>query len=100
MSTESNEKNDISSYIFLGSTTMVGVCITIITLFRIMKINFETFADEVLGVNTALFIVSALFSYACLRKDNKRLMWYADVFFFLGMAIMMLIGFLIVFTIY
>ncbi len=101
MNNENTRNREIASYILSGSTTMVGVCITIITLFRVMKVNFVTYADEILGVNTSLFIASALLAYASLRRENdihlKRL---ADVFFFAGMIIMLLVGFIIVYTTY
>lgn len=97
---EGNDKKIVSS-ILSGSTTMAGVCITIIALFRVMKISIETYADEILSINTLLFTASALLSYMALRKENyKRIEQIADAFFITGMIIMLLISFIIVFTAY
>ncbi len=79
------------------SATMIGICITVITLFKVTnvvrKINY---ADQVLCFDTLLFILSCFLSYISIRKNhNGRLKIIAD-FFFLGLIIMVFIGFLIV----
>ena len=96
-------KNDkeIAHHIFSGSTTMIGVCITVISLFRIMKINKETLVDEVLGVDTLLFIFSCFLSYLYLRNSElKNIETIADVLFFIGLLLLLVVGFIIVFTTY
>lgn len=78
---------------------MIGVCITIIALFKTMDASSGTKADEVLAVANFMFILSALLSYLSLRKnDNERLENFADVIFFSGMLLMLIVGFIIVFT--
>lgn len=96
------EKNrDIAHHILNGSTTMIGVCITVIALFRVMKTNMQTYADELLGIDTLLFTISALFSYASLRKNKNELPEkIADFFFLLGMLLVLVIVFIIVYTTY
>ena len=80
---------------------MIGVCITVIALFRVVKFNMETYADEVLGVDTFLFILSALLSYLTLRNNTLyRTERWADIVFFTGMLIMVIVGVIIVFTAY
>jgi drug/metabolite transporter (DMT)-like permease len=80
---------------------MVGVCITIITLFKAMKIHMETLADEIVGIDTSMFIGAAIFAYAALRKENNgRLKKIADLLFFIGMLILLIVGFIIVFSNY
>lgn len=101
MDKENINNRKIASYILSGSTTMAGVCITIIALFRVMKISIETYADEILSINTSLFIISALLSYIALRKENNnRIERIADALFVSGMIIMLLVSFIIVFTSY
>ena len=91
----------IASYIFSGSNTMVGVCITVITLFRVMKTGMQTYADEVLALDTFIFILASLLSYSALRKeDNARLEKWADISFFTGMIIILIVGLLIIYTTY
>ena len=91
----------IASYIFSGSNTMVGVCVTVVSIFRIMKTGMQTYADETLAVDTSVFIVSSLLSYLALRKEKSvRLEKWADIFFFSGMVIIFLVALLILYTTY
>ncbi len=101
MSIQSNRNKQIASHILTGSTTMVGVCFTVIALFRVMKVSLQTYADETLAVNSCIFICSAIFSYASLRKEKNRVLeLLADILFFLGMLVMLFVGFLIVYSTY
>ncbi len=96
---DSKENREIASHIFNGSITMIGICITVIALFRIMKINLQTYADEILAIDTVVFIASSLFSYSALRKkDNARMERVADYLFYTGMFVMLVVGGLIVFN--
>lgn len=97
-----NDRNrEIAHHIFTGSITMVGVCITVITLFRVMKTSMQTYADEILAIDTFVFIAAALFSYAALRKENNhRLERLADILFFGGMLVMPVVGIIIIYSTY
>lgn len=80
---------------------MVGVCVTVIALFRVMQISMKTYADEILGVDNFIFIAAALCSYSAIRKENNtRMERWADVLFFSGMLIMLVVGIIIVFSTY
>jgi len=97
----SRNNRQIAPHIFTGATTMIGVCITVIALFHGLKINMESYADELLGVDNFFFIAAALLSYSAMRKeDNARLEYWADRLFFAGMIIMLLVGVLIVLSAY
>ena len=94
-------RKTIAEHVFNGATTMAGVCVTIIALFHVMKMSIGTYADELLAANTCIFITAALFSYMALRKENKsRIEDIADILFFIGMGIMMVVGILIVYGTY
>ena len=98
---KSSNNKEIAHHIFSGSTTMIGVCITVISLFRIMKIGKETLVDEILGINTFVFILSCFLSYLCLRNSElKNIEKIADILFFIGLILMLAVGFVIVFTAY
>ncbi|HNM32135.1 MAG TPA: hypothetical protein PKM51_05240 [Chitinophagales bacterium] len=102
MDKPTNKNNrEVARYIFSGSTNMIGACITVIALFKVMNINYKTYADEIIGINTFIFIFSAFFSYLNLR-DNSRvaLERIADWLFFIGMTILIFVGLLIVFSTY
>ena len=99
MKEEESDKRRVAHHIFSGSTTMIGVCITIIALFKTMKAGKGTYADELLSIDTFFFIASSMLSYLSLRNnDHRRLEWIADIIFFLGMIVMLLVGIIIVFT--
>lgn len=96
------EQRRIAEHVFSGSTTMIGVCLTVLTLFnslrRIAGVSLVGYADEILAFNSLVFTISALISYSSLRKGNERTReWVADVIFFFGMSIMAVVGLLIVF---
>ncbi len=98
-----NPKNNgkIPEHIFNGSTTMVGVSITVIALFKVMKISIDTYADEILSADTCLFLAAAILAYTALRKEeNAKLERIANILFFTGMAIMMIVAFIIVYSTY
>ncbi len=91
-------KRNISPIIFNGSTTMIGVCITVISLFIITKKDAGTYMDEVLSIDALFFIISAFISYLSLRWDNHAyLELAADIIFFTGMLVMAATGIFIVF---
>ncbi len=101
MNRQAEDNKRVASYIFSGANTMVGVCLTIIALFRIMKTGIQTYADEILAIDTFIFIVASLLSYAALRtENNKRLEKWADIFFFTGMIVMAVVGLIIIYTTY
>ena len=96
-----NNNRNIGEHVFTGSITMSGVCVTIIALFRVMKIGLVTYADEILSLNTFIFLAATMFSYLSLRKDNRqRAEDIADILFFIGMIIMIIVGVIIVYTAY
>ncbi|OJW77671.1 MAG: hypothetical protein BGO69_06025 [Bacteroidetes bacterium 46-16] len=92
---------NIAPHIFSGSIMMIGVCITVIALFRALKTGTETLADNILGADTLIFILTTLISYASLRSDNnKRLERVADALFFTGMLTMVVVGLMILYSTY
>lgn len=101
MNRQTERSRDIARHVFSGSTTMIGVCITIIALFRVMKIGMKTYVDEVLGLDNFIFIAAAVCAYAAIRKDNNlRMERAADLLFFAGMGVMLVVGVIIVFSTY
>lgn len=101
MKNSSSENRRIATHIFTGSTTMIGVCITVIALFRVMKVSMQTYADELLSIDNFVFIAAALLAYSSMRRENnRRLEYWADRLFFAGMIVMLLVGILIVLSTY
>jgi hypothetical protein len=94
---ENHLEEDISIHIFTVSSAMVGVCLTVIGLIRVV-ITFgkaDTVADDLLAADAFLFLVSCLLSYSALRTRSKRRLHrmerVADGIFILAMILMVII---------
>src|SRR2546421_5238484 len=91
---ENHLEEDISIHIFTVSSAMVGVCLTVIGLIRVV-ITFgkaDTVADDLLAADAFLFLLSCLLSYSALQTRSKRRMLQMDriltALFFLPMILM------------
>ena len=98
-------EQDICIHIFTVSSAMVGVCLTVIGLIRVV-ITFgraDTLADDFLAGDALLFLISCLLSYWALRSRSVRRMHrlekIADGIFILAMIGMVIICALITYTI-
>lgn len=84
--------DDICVHIFTASATMVGVCLTVIGILRVVISlrREDTLADDMLAVNSLLYLGSCLLSYWALRTRNVgrnyRLERTADVLFLVAMV--------------
>jgi hypothetical protein len=69
-------EEDISVHIFTVSSAMVGVCLTVIGLIRVVVTlgKADTVADDLLAGDAFLFLLSSLLSYSALRTRSKRRM--------------------------
>lgn len=80
----------ISDYVFTHSLMMVGLCLTLLGLTRLVEglKKISTLADELLAANAVFFLVAALLSYFALKqvRPDKRKPFFqaADVVFSLG----------------
>ena len=89
---------DISKHILPVAATMVGVCITVITVMQIAPKNkMASWADLLVAIDSLLFLASTIFSYLGLRssKDTPIVERYADRLFIAGMVFMVMICFLV-----
>jgi hypothetical protein len=87
----------ISGRIFTASSSMVGICLTAIGLFRIsdrLK-NLSTLANEFLAFDSFVFLVACLISYLALRtkkhKNKPHIEKIADGIFIFGLCVMVII---------
>ena len=87
-------EEDISIHIFTASAALVGVCLTVIGLIRVVvaTINVDTIADNLLAVDALLFLASCLLAYWALRTRSIRRMYrverLADAIFIAGLLLM------------
>jgi len=87
-------EEDICIHIFTVSSAMVGVCLTVIGLIRVVITlgKIDTFADDLLAGDAFLFLLACLLSYWALRTRSVRRMHrverFADAIFILAMILM------------
>lgn len=87
-------EEDICIHIFTVSAAMVGVCLTVIGLLRVVITirKADTVADNLLAVDAVLFLVSCLSSYWALRTRGLRRMHlverFADLVFIIALLFM------------
>src|SRR5439155_10821888 len=101
MGSDGNNKTkleeDICIHIFTVSSAMVGVCLTVIGLIRVVITlgKADTLADDLLASDALLFLTSCLLSYGALRARSFRRMHViertADVVFITAMVVMTVI---------
>ena len=88
---------DICVHIFSVSAALVGVCLTVIGLLRVIisTNKVETFVDDLLAADAVLFLFSCLLSYWALRTRSlyrmHRVERVADTIFLVGLFLMVLI---------
>lgn len=91
-------EKDISIHIFTVSAAMVGVCLTVIGLIRVVISlrKADTIADDLLSADALLFMVATFLSYWALRqrthRRRPRLERAADAVFILAMVVMVAIA--------
>jgi multisubunit Na+/H+ antiporter MnhF subunit len=94
-------ERELSVHIFSVSAGLIGVCLTVIGLFRLIggSSRIRGWADDFLAIDACAFMLSCLLAYLALRSRNRarrhRLERFADVIFLLGLAAMVVIGSLV-----
>lgn len=88
----------VLEHIFTVSPTMIGVCLGLITLLRVTNNVLSTYADELLSIDTLIFMCSSVASFLSIKKmDRSWIKIVADISFFLGMFLLVIAGAMIVF---
>jgi hypothetical protein len=101
----SHLEQDICIHIFTVSSAMVGVCLTVIGLIRVVITlgTVDTLADDLLAAEALLFLISCLLSYWALRSRGLRRMHrlerIADAIFIIAMIGMVVVCALITYSI-
>lgn len=68
-----DEDKAVSAHILPTSATLVGACITAISVVKFAHVGTAgAFLDRLLGVATCLFLVSAIASFASIRRARSR----------------------------
>lgn len=83
--------DDICVHIFTSSSVMVGVCLTVVGILRVVITlrSEDLLGDDLLSINAMIYLLSAVLSYWALRtrslSRNHRLEYVADGVFIAGM---------------
>jgi hypothetical protein len=87
-------ERELNVHIFSVSAQLVGVCLTVIGLFRVIfrLKSVDSVVDNVLAANAGGFLLACLFSYASLRSRTARrrqvLEHLADISFAVALLLM------------
>ena len=82
--------NSLSQHILPSSATMIGVCITALSIIKLARFNGLAFwLGHLLALNSLVFLTSGVLSYAAMRSSrNLRLEQYADIAFIFGLTLL------------
>jgi hypothetical protein len=98
-------EEDISIHIFTVSAGMVGVCLTVIGLLRVVITlrKADTVADNLLALDAILYLIACLSAYWALRTRSRRRMYlverFADAVFVVALVLMVVICIFVTFAI-
>ena len=101
----SAEQAALSTHILSVSATMVGVCLTVIGLIRVVERlrDLRTVEDELLAIDSLTFLFAAVAAYLALRSRTpegyRRLERTADACFLLGLTFMAVVCCLIAYEV-
>src|SRR5215208_4894312 len=101
---DSQTERELNVHIFSVSAQLVGLCLTVIGLFRIIAQlkPIDSIADNVLSVDAMLFLAACMFAYASLRSRTthrrRRLERIADAYFGTALVVMTAVCMLIAWT--
>ena len=88
--------NNLSNHILYVSATMVGVCMTMLSIIQLIpKEAVSRWVDDALTLDSMLFLGSTLLSYWALRHDlvSEKYERAADLVFMGGMVLLVTTGF-------
>lgn len=83
--------DDICVHIFTSSSVMVGVCLTVVGILRVVITlrTRDTLSDDFLAINAMMYMLAAVLSYGGVRtrstRRNHRLEYMADAIFIAGL---------------
>lgn len=92
-------QENVAHHILPTSATMIGVCMTVISIVKLLHIGpTGTWIDKLLAIDSLTFLASAAFSYVSMRNGAyARLEKYADLSFMVGLLGMSLCALLLAF---
>ena len=93
----------ISNHILPVSATLVGVCVTVISLVQLVPTNaISPWVDKTMAAATLIFLASTWLSYWSIRNDKNavRFEHIADWLFLGGLSLLGLVSMLVAFDLF
>ncbi|HWW06404.1 hypothetical protein [Collimonas sp.] len=86
------KNNNLSRHILPSSATMIGVCITALSIIKLARFSgLALWLSHLLALNSLVFLTSGVLSYAAMRSNQStRLEQYADIAFIIGLILLSL----------
>ena len=93
---------NLSNHILPVAATMVGVCMTVISVLQLIpESGISSWADNLLAIDSLAFLACAMLSYWSIRhKDALRTERYADRLFLASLLLMVIVSFLVAFDLF
>ena len=94
---------NISNHILPVSATMVGVCVTVISLVQLVPKNaISPWADDLMAIDTLIFLASTWLSYWTIRhkRNSDKFERIADGLFIAGLSIIGFVSVLVAFDLF
>jgi len=84
---EMTVRSELSRHILPTSAQLVGVCITVISLIKVLHIGQAgSVLNKCMAIDALIFTISAALSYSSMREgQSEDLEKYADQFFMAGL---------------
>jgi len=93
----------LSSHILPTSATMVGVCMTVLSIAKLLEERTRHgIVDEMMAFDSLIFLFSAIFSYLSIRSSHQteRLEKIADLAFMAGLMLMVATAFVLAYELH
>ncbi len=96
-----NNRSEKSPHILNTSANMLGLCFIVLTSIKMKDESALTIVDEFTAVAIVFFMVSCILSFLSMRskKELTRLEYVADIVFFIGLFLLLVITILITFNV-
>jgi len=92
---------NLSQHILPNSSMMIGVCMTVISITKVIGLHVgQHRIAHVFAFDALIFLISVLFSYFSIRNQSKfissdEMEKIADIAFIVGIIVMTVAGFLL-----
>ncbi len=72
MSSEKNDRRNMSKHILPTSGNLLGLCFAILSFIKLSGLANETIIDEIIVIAIVLFLFASIVSYASMRSSEKE----------------------------